>query len=295
MAINKQVNHIKCLIYMLADIKNSIADKFSKFYMKRIFDVDLAPTKTLSYNFALGSSGSSAHKRSLSKLKGLFSKYLMKVNPALHLTNAEFLPIDASQSTIILRMFDLHYRDELPEYDPKVLKKNRTRRGYAHIDTYVPTKVAMRDNPYEELEFFKSINCIRNLERYVKYMNYLARKNDVPIMLIVNKENIYEGDDMNANVKVQVNVTAHFVSWYCRRDSATNRYAQVKSTGVPDDALFADESLWDRTSLPDTLSTMDGYGFHISKFWIHLDKAIKVLTTLSRKVEYGYSAFTFRT
>lgn len=293
MVVNKQVNFIECLSTLLIKVSNSIKDKFSKFYTKRIFDLDLAPSKTFSYPFIFGGEGDMSHRRSLSKLKSLFSKYLTKVNPALQLALNEFIPQDSSTGNVTINLFNLYYGEVMPAYDAKIYNASLGSEG--ERGAYIPTKSAIMESTYLEGLYLKSVNETKSLYRYARYLNYLARKNDVPIEVSIQRNLYNSGSSLDSDTRAEIYLRVSFVRWACRRTTERNRYMEIKKTGVNDDSLFSNPGLWDTHDLPNGGAVTEVYGYHPAKFFVHLDKAVKVLSTLSRKVEYEYSAFTFRT
>lgn len=295
MAVNKQVNFIMCLSVMLRNIGLSISSKFTKFYSKRIFDVDLAPSKTFAYDFTLGNNSSSIHRKSLEKLRGLFTKYLSKVNPAIQLTVQDFIQMGQNNSSFTVNLFNVYYGLTLPEFNLKKMSELMISAGHSVPADYVPSVKGLHQDPTEENCFFNSIPEILKIQRYVRYLNYLNRKYDIPLQLEIDRTFTWENDSMDSSGKCKVTVNAHFMGWFCRSNEALERYKAIKETGVEDDTLFSNFRNWTCSGLNNDGNGGADYGYHVAKIFLHLDKVLNVLGTLSRKVEYGYSAFTFRT
>ena len=147
-------------------------------------------------------------------------------------------------------------------------------------------------------------------ERYAKYLNYLMRKNFVPIKVtpdikldfkeISTGASIVPGDwkpgtstyestiaPLKDNVEYTTTVSFHFslTYWY---------FAGVDDLDTTTDAVYANTAQWS-TSRTQQRSQPYGSKVHTAKIFFHLDKALKMLNTLSRKVNYGSAAFKFRT
>ncbi len=292
MVVSKQVNIVKCLELLLGDISRNIKEKFTKFYTKRIFDTDLAPSKTFSYGFDLGTPSSSVHKRSLEKLKTLFIKYISKVNPAISMAANEYMPIDRSSGSITLNLFKLRWGETFPPHCDKTM---RSLINSGSNSNFVPDLPTLNTSSAMKDAYFRSLLEVKPLIRYVRYLNYLARKYNIPVKLSVDKVSVQESNLITSPSTHTVYLLMEFTSWYLRNTASYERYLAVQNSGNPDDDLFSRSSLWAFSNLGGNGQGGTDYKYHVANFFLHLDKVLNVLNSLSRKVEYGYSAFTFRT
>jgi hypothetical protein len=144
------------------------------------------------------------------------------------------------------------------------------------------------------------------LKRYCKYLNYLCRKHHVPLQLSVHTELLFDRDllktipsDQRSSAKIphsiSVGVNFKFVKWTCT-PALINRYLEAVKVKDSDDNLFAHAPFWATTPMINSSYDYetDFYRYSPEKLFLHMDKGVKILTTLTRKIRYGSSAFSFR-
>lgn len=287
---NRSAGLISGLTAMVHKVKASISAKFQDFYLKRVYETDLAPTKTFKFEFMLGSNSTSTHRRSLAKLKGLLIRSLLKNNPVLALAANEYLPLENTPNEIRLNMLDLEVGTTMPEVNEKIFKKKlRENRIDDRAYSSVTLHSVLNAERLARSVIQSSVQYLE-LDRYLKYLQYLARKYSVPVYFKL-QYNLRDFSPGATSVKYHVWASVHFVGWVPSDQRAENRHAAIQ-TGTSDDALFRETMSWTTTDIG---YLPVGSKFHIAKFFLHLDKAVKVANTLSRKIDYGYNAFSFRT
>lgn len=280
---------ISGLTGMVNRIKMSILKKFRAFYIKRVHETDLAPTKTFSFDFDISSSGV-AHRKSVSKLKALIVKNLVKNTPAVALAENEFLPADGANSSIRINMFRLELGANKPPVNKKVLQRllGENRLDQKSIEDI--TFVQIRNYSRISSSIIRSTVKYLQLERYLRYLEYQCRKHGVPVSLQIGYD-LDEGNSTDTYNVYPVFIVARFGAWIPATGDAERRFADVNN-GNPNDALFSRRDDW---TLADFSHMPASAKFKIAVFFVHLDKAVKVIDTLSRKIDYGYNAFSFRT
>lgn len=291
----KQLNLLDSLTILMSNVRKNINEKFLKFYLKRIFDLNLAPSKTFSYEFQLGDDSRSIHRRSMAKLNSLLSKHLLKSNPALHFADVEFLPAVSSNPVVYINLSTIVYGNVLPPYDVKRVTNYLLNEGYNQGNLPSINKISLKNSGSLEDIFFKNINEVRVIDRYCQYLNYLVRKHSIPIVIELEAETTYDDFTEESNINKKLKLKIDFVSWNCRNHTSEARLDNIRRNGVDDDSLFSNADQWRTNTFLQSRNTTVTDKFHMSMFFLHLDKVLKILTTLTRKVDYGYSAFNFRT
>lgn len=300
MIINRP-NLLYSLQHVLENMKTSIAEKFMNFYNAKIVESGLA-AKTFNFPFNIGSTGSSAHRRSISKLKVLLAKQLNKINPQIAFAVDEFLNTGSADDIRI------SISNSGPLEDPPPVK---------NLNKYLAELKVKFPSISERLLKAPTFRCFQELPsgmdlylentpefkfgiRYARYLNYLFRKYGVPLVVKFDVElNAVARESSNSRkYKMASFFTFSFISWYCASEEDIERFVKIQG-GSEDDALFSTPSSWITRPLDarqrhtdDSRSIFEKY--HLSKVFLHIDKATKILTSLSRKIDYDYSAFDFR-
>ena len=286
---NRSGGLINALTTMVHTINSNIQTKFRAYYLKRIHETDLAPTKTYSYDFDIESHRTNVHRSSVSRLKGLISKHLLKNHPVVALAENEFFHKDNNSGVIAINLFELELGATLPQVHEKGFKVKLRENRLDDRNINDVTYNQIRD--YERLgrSVVESTVKYRSVKRYLKFLQYLALKNGVPVSLSLkyNRNNVASGD---TSLIYRVHVEVMFTGWIPATRDAVTRHAAVLDGGT-DDALFSNIDWWSYGDLNYLTSESP---FHMSKFFFHLDKAIKVVSTLTRKIDYGYNAFSFK-
>lgn len=281
---------------MKNEILNRIKTKFQNFFNKRLVDTGLA-VRASEYPFDLGTIGHSNHRRSVTKLRSLFVKNLEKNLPYIGFAKEEFFTNGTSDFfTFILK--GTPESSDSPELDPKEYR----RLGLTDTIGAFPSngKIPMRNASGSN----RIMNGIRNttkefssLRRYVRYINYLCIKNKVP--LVLNLEVNHSSNSAGTfrfvpSLKIQV------LRWISKTSPILVDYLSKMEQGTLTDADF-DSDRWSPVDLgsldtcEDLSINASGREFHLVGIFMNLDKGIQLLNTLSRKVEYGFQAFNFRT
>lgn len=276
------------LFSALTNIKTSIQKKFYDFYSKRIIDLEIAPTKTFAFEFAIDHPSASTQKRSISKLRILLDKYLSKVAPVTSLIDKPFIQLETNSSVITLNILEIKCGEVLPKVNNKILEIQSKK--YLGGNSDLNLKMLKTSSTATRV-FLRAHPDYIPLSRYVNYLNYLVRKYNIPLHIALKDQIHFTDVEDTGLLRINLSIEVKFAAWACINNEYRNRYIQVQS-GSEDDALFSLESAWGIHYISDT---EEPYKYHLANFFMHLDKCLKVLHTLSRKVDYGYSAFSFRT
>lgn len=235
--------------------------------------------------------------RVMHKLKVAIHRYFLKSTPYLHFSNSEFLDIrdDGSNSFT----FSIISEDE----DVDTSKADwRSVTDYSNLSHY---EVYSNQNNIRLV--IDSLRTGENYVRYGRYLNYIFRKYKIPMMCKVDVNLIPEASKFKelqlvtnsrlrnaAKLKASTQVKFMFqLVFWLKRDTLRN-VADESLT----DANYANTSCWAPNSFT---ATRVGTGIirpsqysPKSNIFKHFDKALKIVQTLTRKVYYDYSAYSFR-
>jgi hypothetical protein len=296
-------NLLSSLDKMVRNIATSIQNKFYKFYLRRIIEAGLA-VKTYNNNFEIGYEGSAPHRRSISKLKQLLLKYLHKVNPFVAFSNVNFMDTNSSDG-IKLDLIETDFLTEVPEYCPIKLErifKERNPTSTRHLDFKAMKLAQLIPSSTSVLKAFSEASTeFKSLVRYTRYLNYIFRKNNIPIVAEEILETAMAGADSTSGLKFKLSLHFYFRRWVSNNPDVINKYKEVQS-GKTDDKLFENikdestlESRWFNVKLTDSVRDPIFKKYDISNVFLNLENGLKILTTVTRKMDYGYAAFDFRT
>lgn len=291
MVIKDRPNIIVSLNHMLNEIATGIRKKFTDFYNRKVIESGLA-IKTYNYAFDIGSEGNSTHRRSISKLKQLLVKHIQKVNPFIQFANNEFLSVTTSD-TLIFNISKTGKMPGVPAYNKTKFDKYIQSFGAGFTGTLSP-EILLGSATFM-LAFVAYSEEYGSVYRYTRYLNYLARKHNIPVEVTPK---ISIDNDVPREYSYKLSVVISFRAWSTAEEQYIERYRKVQNEGIEDDDLFSNRNVWTAGVLPDSPYVIRDPIFkkyHISRFFMNLEASLKVLTTLNRKVDYGHSAFDFRT
>lgn len=296
MRTTSRPNYMTALENMKNEILNRIKTKFQNFFNKRLVDTGLA-VRASEYPFDMGYTGQSNHRRSITKLRSLFVKNLEKNLPYIGFAKEEFFTNGTSDFFTFILKGTPESLDS-PELD---LKEYRRLGLESTIGSFPSNgKILMRNASSSN----RIMNGIRNttkefssLRRYVRYINYLCIKNKVPLALDLE---INYRSNSTGTFKFVPSLKIQVLRWISKTSPILVDYLTKMEQGTLTDADF-DSDRWSPVELgsldncEDINVNASGQEFHLVGIFMNLDKGIQLLNTLSRKVEYGFQAFNFRT
>lgn len=296
MRTTSRPNFISALEDLKLSILQRIKSKFISFFNKRLVDTGLA-VRTSEYAFDVGFAGVSSHRRSITKLRAVFLKNLEKASPFVELVKGEvFDSSDSDNFSIVLK--PMKVGPEGIEVDPKLWQAQGFRDTIGNLPR--DNRVILRTLENSGRTFSAVKVCVKefgSLRRYVKYMNYLCIKNRVPLKFSLEVDSDFSSQ---GGKKVTPKIRISVYRWVRNNTAGMTEYLEKVAVGQLTDADF-DSSKWEIADLgvldncEDMATNPSGADFHMANIFIHLDKGIQLFNTLSRKVEYGFQAFSLRT
>jgi hypothetical protein len=144
--------------------------------------------------------------------------------------------------------------------------------------------------------------------RYVRYLNYIFRKYCIPVcatanfQIKFNEDVVYKLHNKKASekkvavipFKIHATINFQFVKWGSHDES---RHTDIRNGIMQESNFYSNASDWNIHAYGYSTSNAQGsnlYRYSIEKFFMHIDKAITIATTLSRKVNYEVTAYHFR-
>lgn len=285
----KRVSAFVVVSRMFDNIRNSAATRLRQYCVDRVIALGLATMSSKNTELYLGNAGT-ASRKTIGKLRTMLQKYLLKNMPYLDSIEGGFLQLhDREYFKIMLY--------SIPEVRTIPLLLNRTRQTSNYE---VNSSSALRRAALDKIGDHKWS------ERYCRYMNYLCRKYRVPLKLSPSTTLDFEPTDVGAAGMLPTEAERH--SYPIRSKLSTrilitvgawyndNLYSGFEVPPNISDADLANPRGWE-------FSQIIGMGenrfsmladFNPYQIFLHLENCIRVLQTLTRKVSYGYSAYSFR-
>jgi hypothetical protein len=236
-------------------------------------------------------------RKNVGRLKTLIHKYLIKRIPYLALTQGEFFQI-ASRDNFLIKIQTPTFTDRFDYIDWEILTGAKGK-GFSYYDLY-------SGSASYRVMVAKEHPSMRWVPRYVRYMNYLARKYSVPIFLAEKFDIVFDHKigselyDKSTKIRsttvipysITVDITMAFCTW---APSNVTTYESVMSGQVQDDSYFANPANWVTSSILGLNSNRHStYRCSIEKLFLHLDKVVRAIGNISRKAFYETSAYSFR-
>lgn len=296
MRTTSRPNYMTALEHMKNEILSRIRAKFQSFFNKRLVDTGLA-VRASDYSFDLGNNGTSNHRRSVTKLRSLFLKNLEKNLPYIGFAKEEFF----NNNSTDYFTFTLKGTADSPD-SPELNVKEYVAMGYDGTIGNLPSsgKLSVRNITGSN----RAMNAVKNtakefrsLRRYIRYINYLCIKNKIPVLAVLE---ISHYSNSSENLRFVPSVTLQVSRWISKTSPILVEYLAKLEQGTLTDADFvadrwAPVELGSLDHCEDLSGNISGKDFHLIGVFMNLDKGIQLLNTLSRKVEYGFQAFNFRT
>lgn len=286
-------NIIVALDLLRQRIRESIRGKFTSFFNKRLVDTGLA-VRTSEFNYVLGNSGSSSHRRSVSKLKSLILKALEKNSPYTAFLKSEFFN-GTETDAFTIKLGATAPSNRGPELDLKALNK-------IFPTVKMKSVITARELASSGWELRMTTQFSKgeqSLRRYARYLGYLAIKNNIPIIPSFQMTPVWSEDNGSKQGLVSFTLELRFqIFGWCIRPSKRAEYEDMAQRGTFEDHIFNSE-FWEQEHLGDMfsgtgLSHSSGNNFHISNLFLHLEDVLKVFNIALRKAEYDHHAFSFR-
>jgi hypothetical protein len=295
MAIVKRANAISVASIMMHNATSGVADKLKEFCVRKAVEFGII-SKTYPHKFSMDNPNEG--RKTITRIKTLLMKHLVKCIPYLTFSQEEFLQIH-DRDCLTVHLYNQNY----PEGPDLSIYDWETNNGV----TMSHYKLA-GSSSYRSL-FLENFENVRSLRRYCRYINYILRKNYIPIKLDLMADLVYDNREyyavkqltseqrgssvIPANVSVKIKIS--FVQWICG-GSGYDRFLSASKDGVQDDNLFSNTNFWTNNTLHHSSmgAYPDFYKYSFEKIFLNLDKAISMLNTLTRKVRYGSSAFSIR-
>jgi hypothetical protein len=239
-------------------------------------------------------------RKNLARIKTLILKYLVKRIPYLALAPGEFLRMSSRDSVeIYIQTPEMTSDFKYIDWET-VVGTTGVRKGGFHNywlkganDAY--KDIALRSHP-----------SLKWIGRYCKYMNYLSRKHGAPFSFHPTfnlhfdektSEEMYYDSEMSRKNKLipfvaKVTIKISFVAWMSHHPE---QLEPILSGEVDNDAFFTTED-WHAQNIIGYKHNENAktHRYSAQKIFLHLDKALKSLSTISRKVYYETSAYSFR-
>lgn len=298
MKTGRIVSSKKLADYVLSVIEQNIYNRLLDYCKRRVVEVGLTTLALVGDQDLI--SNLPLARKNLARLKTLVYKYLVKRIPYLALATNELLQMGGRESVEICLQTSQMTSDF--KYVDWEVVTGTTNMKKGHFSNYW---LISSSSSYLELAA-KKYPTLRWVERYCRYINYLCRKYCAPFSLhpgfsieFDNKAmndlyNKTSAQQMKALVPftIRVRIKVMFSSWAPENRALVD---QVRSGEVDNDSVFTGNN-WHASNIigvkPRNLGAQ--YMFSAQKIYTHLDKAISVLSHLTRKVYYETSAYSFR-
>lgn len=296
MAVVSRTNIVGIVSILIRDLCDQAKVKLRAFCTAKVIESGLA-TKTFPHEFNFDST--SVFRKSVTKLKTLFYRNILKSLPYVNFTSKEFIYVMDKDYIGV----NVYSTDSMTVLSPEMLRKYSEK---FHSDGCIYTVVS----GITYREWYETEHLPKWAIRYCRYLNYIFRKNHLPVkispeMLLKYDESDYtiarnspsgavrRGAPISHHLELKFRIQMAY--WY--HDSVANRqtYASAVESGNPPDQIFTESARWVAALWPHSRKDLQYYRFSPEKIFFHLDKVMKIFGTLTRKAKYGSSAFTFRT
>lgn len=275
------------LVGVINEMRNQAATKLSAFCTKQILDKRLS-TKTFKYDFDISGRRSGGQKKSVQKLREILYKHVKKHIPYVEYIKSgeDFFSVQANHSNRV--MFNL----ESP---------------YLRVTL---TNLSIVDSMMNH-------RWLRSLHRYARFLNHKSIRNGIPLSVeVLNPQREVHPDDLKTvealsyrtgpttvRVKLKAKLSVNLCAWehpdylqWAQEDCTYDEYEAYLET---DDTLkaalksYRDGSSWIKRDLVRRVLPYPGGEKYqtAEKIFLVLDEMIKVITTLTRRVEYDAAAF----
>lgn len=286
--------------HLVSRLEKDVYKKLATFCKNQVLKSGLT-TKTDSSDYDVSEkTGTVNRRRVFAKLRLLFKKFLTKSMPYLQFANSEFLEVNDQNSFMVKFNTPKGIRDFT---------------GMSSDIDAVSSAISL-GNTLKETKVYA---------RYARYLNYLFRKYEIPFHLVVEPYVIFDGTEVeevmaitdiaeqkSKKISNHINYVFQFIPtiWTVRGTNNISIYNDLvqryKETldlkGNPNIANFYETALnkfysdptnWTRNSY--FTNNMRSTYYRMERVFFHLEKCIRIFRTLTRKINYGYKPYIFRT
>jgi hypothetical protein len=295
MALVNKPNVLSIARVMMEELYANIRRKLIGYCRDRVIELGLSP-RTSSQTYVIGSSLSESRK-TVGKIKTLLIKHLIKLIPIVEHTQLEFFTVHDRQE-LSINLSDNEWRTEIEEAtDPRII---------SYFATEPISVYGICGSSEIKRAYVRDLKEFKPLQRYVRYLNYMFRKYHVPLKTSVVLDmipNESDWDTTSASIslersklplrfKIISGIKFKFVVWSAPGSIET--YQEAVETPGSNDAFFANDINWNNYDMIGSLDNSAGefYRYSVEKLFLHMDKGIKILETLTRKAHYGSTAFS---
>ena len=246
-------------------------------------------------------------ERGIGKLKMCLQKYILKTIPYTHFAKEDFISISKNNRSIM----SVNLGETPPSNSIEITKQGISLLNQNGIDIGLHYIASCR----EGLEIITLYGVkTRYINRYCRYLNYIFRKSYLPLKVepeIQYKFYLKTKDEGNVEINPSRQSCFDEVSYRDSVETCKDRVEYTLKTGIKfsicywmgtvvsnldelSDSYFMENTDQQWVSMSSSQNNSYHSKTHPSKIFLHLDKGIRILQTLSRKAQYGSSAFKFR-
>lgn len=284
--------------HILEVLKQTLLSRLLSYCKKRVVEVGLT-SGALAGEYPIGTNVNESRK-TVGRLKVLMYKYLVKRIPYLALAQTDFLQIANRQSLQVI-IESPQMTSDFKYVDWPIIYGRNSMSNYelAYNGSGSIKGLAVKSHPKNKWA-----------SRYVRYLNYLCRKYSIPVFvhqiseLKFDAQVMAEVSNMNSANRAKAMIPFSMVTsiqfelaaWYSTNESL---HAQIRSGEIVNDGFYSDVNNWSYRGIiggyvnPSDASS-PSLRFSVEKLFLHLDKALVTLSTLTRKTYYETSAYSFR-
>lgn len=289
--------------YLSSSMSSKAMTQLTDFTTAKLIEEDLV-TKSHVYQFALQKSSSSTSvKNSASKFRTIMSAALKKAIPYIEQTTVEFfetraIELDRFNGPKIYSMAiqtPVEYRDEEFEAEVINLKGSALKHKASY---YLASSVTLQKTIYNNYPLTKL------LTRYIRKINYLARKAELPIYAAIGGQltwnqlqydEILKNKDINGqSIPIGLKYEIHFsiLDTAVVDSGLSSGLNKAKAAGgIEYEAFLANPHYWQRSVYFNSLGSDEKKYISLAKVFFYLKDCMSVLTSLSRKAYYEPRAF----
>ena len=297
MIVLKRANPFTFAGHMVGKLVTDIHTKLRRYCSRRVIELGLVPA-SFDHEFKFGSTYTTTdNRKSVSKMKSILLKYIIKLVPFTAFASDEFIQIHEKDSLIV----NVFTSTPLTVLDPEALTELRQHYG-------VVSHYALAGNRGASEMYASFLPKNKWCYRYCKYLNYIFRKNGVPIVAVpvagisFNVGEYQRVRNLNSSSREEAVIPYSYFTkvrfsfgWWQYQNST---YIEpTNTTDVIPDEVYADHDGW--ISIPtgggyESLDNPMKARFNIAKLFHFLGEGLRIFTTLSRKASYGSAAFSFK-
>jgi hypothetical protein len=276
-------------------MKNAAQRKLVGYCNKRMIDLGLVP-RTLKHEFYLGMDINTSRK-TIGKLKSIFNKHLIKLIPYLSFLKVEFLQVE-NRDNFKITLDSPYISYDFREFDWASAGVDY-RRKYTSYETANNSSLCNA--------VLATMKRLKWVLRYERYLNYICRKHYIPIRVKAERSLRFHSGDSHAAYSLLeeaqrkaeirhcyvISFSFFFVAWKASDEEYHNT---IRENPSPETDEFYSTGRWTHITIMGNRghNLRESYRYSPVKLFMHLDKIIKVFTTLSRKAYYESPAYEFK-